>query len=181
MAKKIFAAIFALCLLASAGPALAGGFFHEWGVTGYYNNDIDIDNGDLMGAGAIVHVAGNLLTGKTARLDLRLEGQVGRFWDYGDGMEFALVPGLRLMFALGKVQPYLEGGVGPSYNTLDIQELGIGFNFLSYGGAGLRFALSKSTSLDVGYRLRHISNAGLDERNHGVTSNQVQVGLAFSF
>ncbi len=179
--KMALLTVLVLGLLAPAAPALAKGFFQEWGITGYYNNDIDIDEADLMGAGTTLFVEGNLLAGKTARLDLRLEGQVGRFWDYDNGWEFAVVPGLRLLFPLGKVQPYLEGGIGPSYNTLNIQELGMGFNFLSYGGVGLRFLLSGSTSLEIGYRLRHISNAGLDERNHGVTSNQVQVGLAFAF
>ncbi len=172
----------ALLLMAMAVPASAGDLgFKEWGLTAFGSQDLDIDGGDLNEAGVFAHIAMPLVDNSSLRLDFRLEGLLGGFWDYGSGVEVAIIPALRLYLGKMKLQPYIEGGIGPSYNSLDIQELGIGFNFLSYGGVGLRIPLQDNVSLDIGYRLRHISNAGLDERNHGVTSNQVQVGFAVAF
>lgn len=176
----LLAALAAALMFAAPGQAQAK-FFQEWGLTAFGNQSMDIDNGTLSEAGVIFHVAAPLVDNKDLRLDFRLEGLLGTFWDHGSGVEVGVIPGLRLYVGKAKVQPYLEAGIGPSYNSLDIQELGIGFNFLSYGGVGLRFPLGDKTTLELGYRLRHISNAGLDDRNHGVTSNQVQIGFAVSF
>ncbi len=105
----------------------------------------------------------------------------GRYWDYGQrGWR---CPGAAPASLLGSagLRPYLEAGIGPSYNSLNIKEMGTGFNFLSFGGAGVRYLLGGGRSLELGYRLRHISNAGLDESNHGVTAHQLQLGMAFEF
>ncbi len=106
---------------------------------------------------------------------------MGGYWDYDSGVEVALVPALRLFLGSAGLRPYLEAGIGPSYNSLNIKEMGTGFNFLSFGGAGVRYLLGGGRSLELGYRLRHISNAGLDESNHGVTAHQLQLGMAFEF
>jgi hypothetical protein len=172
----------ALLILSLAAPATAEGMrFKEWGLTAFGNLDMDIDEGDLYEAGVLAHLAMPLVDNSDIRLDFRLEALLGGFWDYGSGVEVGIIPALRLYLGKMKIQPYIEGGIGPSYNSMNIQELGIGFNFLSFGGVGLRIPLQNNVSLDFGYRLRHISNAGLDERNHGVTSNQVQVGFAIAF
>lgn len=181
--RNILLGALVLASLLAAHPAAAAWYTpDEWGLTVYGNTDIDVDEGDLYSAGLMLGFA-KALTAKdaSARLDFRLEGQVGSFWDYGSGAELAILPGLRLYLGKYKLKPYLEGGIGPSYNFLDIEELGIGFNFLSYGGVGVRYELGEGMSLDLGYRLRHISNAGMSDRNHGVTSNQLQFGLNWSF
>ncbi|MCB2227512.1 MAG: acyloxyacyl hydrolase [Desulfarculaceae bacterium] len=179
---RLIMPLMVLLLVGLAVPAQADGLrFQEWGLTAFGNLSMDIDNADLYEAGVIGHVAMPLVNNSDIRLDFRVEGLFGAFWDYGNGVEVGIIPALRLYVGKMAVQPYIEGGIGPSYNSLDIQELGIGFNFLSYGGVGLRFPLKNNMSLEVGYRLRHISNAGLDDRNHGVTSNQVQFGVAWAF
>ena len=170
-----------LFLAAAPAPAADIPFFKSWGISTYINQDSDIGDGDLYSAGVLLHLAAPLFAQPGTRLDFRLEGLFGSFWDYGSGVEVGLIPGLRLYLGQGDIKPYLEGGIGPSYNSLNIKELGTNFNFLSYGGLGLSFALDKSTSLEAGYRLRHISNAGASERNHGVTANQLQIGLSFAF
>ncbi len=170
----------ALTLLSTAPFTARAEFFTEMGFTAFGNASNDIDNGDLYEAGGMLSVAAPLVE-ETIRIDFRLEGQVGAFWDYADGTEVALIPALRMYFGKALLQPYIEGGIGPSYNSLDIPELGTNFNFLSYGGAGLRMPLQNNLSLELGYRLRHISNAGLDEANSGVTSNQIQFGISWGF
>ncbi|MCA1988352.1 MAG: acyloxyacyl hydrolase [Desulfarculus sp.] len=173
----LFLAMLAACpARAQSSPAWETGFDF------FFHQSIDIDRRDLRGAGLLCHWDRPLWTGRWYRLDLRLEFSAGGMNNYADGLELGLVPGLRTYFYPGgSWQPFLEAGVGPSYNTMDIPELGTGFNFLSYGGLGLRLRLTAATGLEIGYRLRHVSNAGLDDHNHGVTSHQCQAGLAWEF
>lgn len=148
----------------------------------FFHQSFDIDRRVLRGAGLASHWDRSLWTGDWCRLYLRLEFIAGGMSNYASGLELGLLPGLRAYFnPAGTWRPFLEAGIGPSYNTMDIPELGTGFNFISYGGLGLRLRLSDATGLEVGYRLRHVSNAGLDDHNHGVTSHQGQVGLAWEF
>lgn len=184
MAKRfcIIPSLLALLIFIAATPVSAEGMrFQEWGLTAFGNLSMDVDRGDLYQGGVLVHLAMPLIDNHSVRLDFRLEGLLGVFCDYDRGMEMAILPGLRLYLGKAAIIPYVEGGVGPSYNNLDIEELGMSFNFLSFSGVGLRFPLQNNLSIEVGYRLRHISNAGLDDRNHGVTSNQCQVGIAWAF
>jgi hypothetical protein len=171
-------------VLPPASPALE---FREMGVGIFVHSDIDIKGGNLGGMGLTLGTAAPLWNSAGPshdfRLDLRLEAEAAGFWNYATGMEVSLLPGLRFYLPpLGRleVRPFLEGGLGPSWNNLHIHELGSGFNFLSYGGLGLRLPLGRC-SLDLDYRLRHISNAGLDENNHGVTSHLFQLALAWDF
>jgi hypothetical protein len=153
----------------------------EAGISVYGNLDFDLDDKELYSAGVLIHTAWRLIEDQSLRLDLRLEALLGSYWDYDEGMEVALVPGLRLYFGSGLMKPYLEAGIGPSVNSLDIEELGTDFNFLSYGGLGLRFSAGQRSWLEVGGRVRHISNAGMDEKNHGVTAGQIQLGYVWEF
>jgi opacity protein-like surface antigen len=170
-----------LLLACLAAPAQAG-FFQQWSLAAHGNQAFDLDGDqDLYGAGILVGLAAPLHASGQVRLDLRVEGQFGGFWDHGSGVEAAALPSLRLYFGQD-IRPYLEAGVGPSYNSLDIEELGTGFNFLSFGGVGLCIPLREGMDLVVGYRIRHISNAGLDaDHNSGISSHQFQAGLAFPF
>ncbi len=181
LTKRCLVLVLSLALLAAVPSVASAKFFKEAGLTAFYNQDSDVGGGDLNEAGAFFHVAAPLWQSGGARLDLRIEFLVGYFHNLDTAIEVALVPALRLYFGAGSIMPYLEGGIGPSINGLDIDELGIAFNFLSFGGVGLRFPIGSSRFIDLGYRLRHISNAGLDERNGGVTSHQIQVGLSWEF
>lgn len=184
MAKRLclILPLLALLFITMAAPAGAEGLrFKEWGLTAFGNLAMDVDEGNLYEGGIIGHIAMPLVDNADMRLDFRVEGLVGGFWNYGNGVEVALIPALRLYFGKMSVIPYIEGGIGPSYNSLAIEELGMGFNFLSFGGVGVRIPMKDNFSIEFGYRIRHISNAGMDERNHGVTSNQAQIGIAWAF
>ncbi len=182
--QRILSGLVCLVLLA-AGPAGAqspSSPIWETGFDYFFHQSFDIDRRPLRGAGLVSHWDRSLWTRDWCRLDLRLEFQAGGVSNHASGLELGLIPGLRAYFnPIGTWRPFLEAGVGPSYNTMDIQELGTGFNFLSYGGLGLRLRLTATTGLEMGYRLRHLSNAGLDERNHGVTSHQCQAGVSWEF
>lgn len=144
--------------------------------------DMGIAQARLYRTGLIAHLAGPLWHGPGARLDLRLEAHAGWFSDYDRGWEAALTGGARLYLGCPcRAAFYLEAGIGPSYNSLEIVEMGLGFNFLSYGGLGVRLAGDDRLSWEIGYRVRHISNAGLHQRNHGVTGHQFLVGIVMGF
>jgi hypothetical protein len=162
-------------------PAAAEqGFFKEIGMSIYANQSFDLDE-DLNTAGVRLALIAPWFEGETIDLDFRLEGQQGVFWGYDRGVEIAMVPALRAYFKWWTLRPYVECGIGLSYQSLDIYELGTDFNFLSFAGLGLSLSITKAVSLEFGYRLRHISNAGLDARNNGVTANQAQVEVSWSF
>ncbi len=164
-----------------ASSAAGQDFFKELSLDLYVQQSVDLGQADLNSAGLLLGLAGTLSEGELTRLDLRLELLEGVFWGYDRGVEIALVPSLRLYFKKWAVHPYAEGGVGVSYHSLDIEELGTDFNFLSFAGLGLRIPLNAAASLELGCRLRHISNAGLDQHNHGVTAGQVQAGVSWAF
>ena len=165
MAKRLslIMPLLALLLITMAAPAAAGDLgFKEWGLTAFGNLSMDTDNGDLYEGGIFAHVAMPLVDNEDVRLDFRVEGLVGGFWDYGNGIEVAIIPALRLYIGKAAVIPYIEGGIGPSYNGLDIQELGMGFNFLSYGGVGPAHSLAEQHE----HRVR-LPSAPHQQRGHG--------------
>lgn len=181
MRKLVSLICLAALLFLGGAPAQAGkSFFQEIGMSLYANQSFDVD-GDLNTAGVRLALVAPWYEGETVKLDFRLEGQQGVFWGYDRGVEIAMVPALRAYFKWWTMRPYVECGIGLSYQSVDIYELGTDFNFLSFAGLGLSFPLNDTIHLELGYRLRHISNAGLDERNHGVTANQAQLEVRWSF
>jgi hypothetical protein len=168
-------------LVSFVSPAVAGqGFFKEIGMSIYANQSFDLDQ-DLNSAGVRLALIAPWMESETVKLDFRLEGQQAAFWGYDRGVEIAMVPALRAYFKWWSLRPYVECGIGLSYQSVDIYELGTDFNFLSFAGLGISLPIADAVSLEFGYRLRHISNAGLDERNHGVTSNQAQFEVSWAF
>ncbi|MFH1035857.1 MAG: acyloxyacyl hydrolase [Pseudomonadota bacterium] len=168
-------------------PATASAWqlnFKEWGGGGFYTTDFTLNNHNLQSTGLLAFAAAPLWERPDMRLEWRLEGQMAKYWNYSTGLEMALVPALRFYLLSGHpmgISLYGEGGVGPSYNTLHVNELGLAFNFLSFAGVGLRLPLTETLHLDLGYRMRHISNAGLDDANGGVSSHQLLLELAVQY
>jgi hypothetical protein len=80
-----------------------------------------------------------------------------------------------------KLQPYLRMGPGVTYMTLHTYEQGSVFNFSELGCAGAHYLISKNMALTVEYGFRHLSNAGLDDPNHGINTHFALVGVAYRF
>lgn len=76
------------------------------------------------------------------------------------------------------IHPYLFAGAGILYGDFDRRETGTRLNFNPQFGAGLYYALNKTTSLILEYRHIHVSNAGLDERNSGLNTHTFLAGLS---
>ena len=63
------------------------------------------------------------------------------------------------------IAPYLEVGLGFVYTTQHVHEQGSQSNFLTQPGIGAQFFIGKHYALTVGYRYRHMSNAGMATPN----------------
>jgi lipid A 3-O-deacylase len=91
-----------------------------------------------------------------------------------------LLPVLTYYFDLGyNVYPYFEGGLGMLYTDLRGYNLGGHFSFTETFGTGVTYFLNERLALSVGWRFRHISNAGLYEDNAGLNSNIFLVGFSY--
>ncbi len=77
--------------------------------------------------------------------------------------------------------PYLEGGAGGT--TLDINHKydGKDFNFNLDAAIGFHYFIQPRCSLNAEYRLQHISNADMWNRNIGVNASGPAVGVSFFF
>jgi lipid A 3-O-deacylase len=80
-----------------------------------------------------------------------------------------------------RVRPYLEAGAGILVGDMDLVQTDCSVNFLLQGGPGALFYVSETTSLTVGYRFQHISNAGACDTNVGINSSAVYLGVTHFF
>ncbi|MEQ1796075.1 MAG: acyloxyacyl hydrolase [Nitrospira sp.] len=83
--------------------------------------------------------------------------------------------------AFGPVHPFLEAGGGPAWTDLGgrVPEQPGQFNFLVWGGAGCSYSLTRAWSIDAGYRVMHISNAGTRQPNSGLNFGLPFLGLSY--
>jgi opacity protein-like surface antigen len=77
-----------------------------------------------------------------------------------------------------RVEPFLTSGGGFLY--FNHQMFGATqFNFSAQLGGGVQlFTSSRRTALDLGYRYHHISNANLGNRNPGMDSHMLVIGVS---
>ncbi len=96
------------------------------------------------------------------------------------GVEAGLDVFLRYLHPLSRsVTVVSEIGSGPAYLGIDTPEQGrSGINFLTQIGIGTRIDMSEMLSLNLGYRFRHLSCAGLRQPNEGIDSNLLTLGLS---
>lgn len=88
-------------------------------------------------------------------------------WDNADFTTANI--GLTPVFRLQKSGFYVEGGVGLHFVTTHISAhrvFSTSFQFGEHIGCGLRFG--EGGRYDLGLRVQHISNAGIDEPNPGI-------------
>jgi opacity protein-like surface antigen len=96
----------------------------------------------------------------------------------------ALTPTVKYTFlAFDGLHPYVEAGAGVLWTDLGdrIPEKGSQFNFNLQVGAGLSYFVTPTTSINLSYRLQHISNAGTAHPNHGIDAGVALVGVSRFF
>jgi hypothetical protein len=80
-----------------------------------------------------------------------------------------------------RVRPYLDVGVGMLVGETNLPQTDCDVNFLLQGGPGLLFVVSNTTTLAVGYRFQHISNAGTCAINPGINSSALYLSVNYLF
>ena len=155
--------------------------------TGYSIGDRDLDSVPIN-----FHIGYTLFKGKPwifpeGALEIAVEpflspvtghsNQEGRDASIEAGLMFSV---LTWHFDLGhRLSPYIEGGLGILYHDFQGYELGGGLNFTEMLGVGLSYSLDDNLSLNVGYRYRHSSNAGLYDENDGLNTQSFLVGFSY--
>jgi hypothetical protein len=86
---------------------------------------------------------------------------------------------VRLTFGGTTLRPFVEGGEGILYTDLRKQDLGTRIQFSSQIGPGLEYQLRPDLALNLGVRLRHISNAGLSKKDPGINTIYGLIGVTF--
>jgi hypothetical protein len=114
--------------------------------------------------------------------ELLLEGTFLYMFEPKNGIAGGLAPGLRYNFLTGtRIIPFLQVGVGFIALDADLARQSDGLNFIVQSGLGLHYFITQRTALTGEWRFHHISNASIHDRNAGINSSLVMLGLTFFF
>lgn len=81
---------------------------------------------------------------------------------------------------LSWIRPFADLGAGLHYLTEDrIENKELGRHWQAGSNIGVGILFGREERLEIGVRLRHLSNAGTDEINWGVNQIQGRIGLRF--
>lgn len=109
--------------------------------------------------------------------------QTGNGWNKGPkikSQELGFVPSLVLEFGNYDIRPYLEGGAGLTYNSVDTRFFSPGINIRTHIGTGLKIRMTNYSDFIIGGRFSHVSNAGTRDRNSGLNFIEFLIGMSFS-
>ena len=177
MRYKVVLGLFCLLLVFGVGRLPAWDYI--WVSSGYMVDDELADKDDYEITPVYVAI-GRALNDKW---DFELEPFVNPVIGPETNVEFGLSFNL-VWHPFGKdkkLSPYLKGGTGPGYTTQHTNEQGSQWNFFSFAGAGIEWKVNERCSLSLEYRIRHFSNAGLEEPNKGVNTQGVVAGMKARF
>jgi lipid A 3-O-deacylase PagL len=112
------------------------------------------------------------------RFEIMSEGILGSAFHPGGHMF-----GNTLMFRFDfkpvrRVVPFFDAGIGALHTSLDNQapEISGHTQFLSQGGLGVQYFVRPGRAFVLEYRYFHMSNAGIQEPNHGFNGSMISVG-----
>ncbi len=91
-------------------------------------------------------------------------------------------PVLRYDFATGtRLVPFFDAGAGVSLTDIGHPDLGGLFQFNLQTGPGVHWFVCKDTVVTAQYRLLHISNASIEDPDHGVNTFAFYFGVSRFF
>lgn len=116
-------------------------------------------------------------------LQFQIEPFVGFITSPKSNLETGTIFWLKMGFVpdTWKFQPYGKLGAGLDYMTLHTQEQGTQFNFIELGALGMHYYFTENTALTLEGRIRHLSNCGIDQPNHGINSYSLVTGVSYKF
>jgi len=183
-----------LLLLSSAGaawsadekpsPVLSGDrFFTEVGfITGFGYGTVS--EGDYFPVPMIVHLGVDMkrwvpsLRDHRGTLSVFLEPQFNLVFGADFEIEGGVGLGLKYKYPLNEVvSAYGLISVGPHFITVNTVDQANGFNFSDTVGVGVNVNIMPGAALDLGFRLRHVSNADLRDPNCGIDTYFGTIGF----
>ncbi len=88
----------------------------------------------------------------------------------------------RWIFGAGStVRPYIEVGGGVLGGQLEFRQTDCNVNYVFEAGPGLLIFVSEATAVTAGYRYQHLSNGGRCDRNLGLNSSVLILGISHFF
>jgi lipid A 3-O-deacylase len=106
----------------------------------------------------------------------------GAQWNPDQAYVIGLTPVLRYNFATGtRWMPFFDAGAGGTLTDIGRPDLGGNFQFNLQTGPGVHWFVDKGTVLTMQYRFLHISNASIQDPDHGVNTSVFYVGIARFF
>ncbi|MBI4633158.1 MAG: acyloxyacyl hydrolase [Deltaproteobacteria bacterium] len=123
-----------------------------------------------------------ILKDHAGKLSFIIEPQFNPVFDPETDFEAGVGIGLQYRYPLTKkLSAYVLGVTGPHYISAAIQDQANGFIFSSAAGVGVYFFLTEDSALNVGYRFRHLSNAGIEHPNGGIDTHFAVIGYSLFF
>lgn len=115
-------------------------------------------------------------------LSFELEGIVSVAEAEDTGYEIGFTPLFRLTFPLNRgLHLFMEGGAGIIGENFRHPKVPHAFNFTPQVGAGLEIALAPHLGLNLAYRFRHSSNAGIYKENPPFNVQFFQAGITYFY
>ena len=111
-----------------------------------------------------------------------LEPQVNPVLSPGKCFGFGVGIGIEYTYPVSEyIKPYFVATIGPHIITDDIKTQARGFIFSDVIGCGVYIPLNRFTTLNFGYRIRHMSNAGFSSPNSGIDHQILVSGISYIF
>ena len=124
----------------------------------------------------------NSLENHRGKLSLFFEPQFNIAGTPKQNLEFGVGVGFKYAYPVGDANSvYILGSVGPHYITLISADQANGFIFADTIGIGMDFKISPGSAINIEYRFRHISNAGIKEPNYGIETHIGLIGYSLFF
>jgi lipid A 3-O-deacylase len=189
----IIAVIFLFCALAygaenNTDTAAPERFFTEMGVIAAYGTAGELPDGQYRTVLLSGHLGVDLkryfqgLKTHRGSLSVFLEPQIVVATDPERDYEFGVGVGIQYRYPLAdKLSFYLLGSVGPHFITVNTTQQKRGFIFSDVAGTGVYYHITKDSAINVGYRIRHLSNADLGKPNGGINTHFAVIGYSVFF
>ncbi len=192
--KKFVLIVFSFFILSSFAQAKdyghLGSMVRESGfVIGYGNGHINGEDRVYRPLLLIYHIGfdahklfPSIIPDSKGKLTFYLEPQFNPLLVPSDQYEVGIGFGAEYRFKIiNDIDAYIMGGSGLHDISFGSQDQAEGFNFNDTIGIGLYIHLFKNSALNLGLRLRHISNAGIKKPNRGINSYFGTVGYSLFF
>lgn len=155
-------------------------------IVGYGNGNLS--EGDYEHVALIWHLGFDLkrlftrLQEHSGVLSLALEPKINPVFNPDTDVEVGISFGLKYRYPISETwSVYVLGSVGPHLITVQTKDQANGLVFFDTVGAGFAFFLTKQAAINLEYRFRHVSNAGIKEPNGGIDSHIVAIGYSLFF